>query len=189
MIFIKILAIGLDCWYSQIVNEDNTIERNPQSEPPEHDRQRAIFEGYVELTDDIRSQLKAEAKRTGLGTVLLLRQAENVPEGLTYLVAQSWITGDVMSAREYYLNFVIRAWAEQPDSEWIEITDEMREHMRSEAQRTGKAPSALFRGLRPSEIDGLNASIVKNWMSGGTTRAQKPKLDFVLERWRSLPSC
>lgn len=150
-------------------------------------RQRSIRKGYVEISDEVRAELVMHADRTGIGAVRLLKDSIDCPEGLTYLNVQAWISGDIGSAQKSYLDYVLSRWKSLPDSDVVEITPEIISLLRSEAERTGTGVSALFRGVRPSEVGGMNASIVKNWLAGGTKMAKREHLEFVLERWKALP--
>lgn len=166
-------------------NKETQIPKQNCSNEPKIQRRR---KGYVPLSLDIRNTLKAEISRTGVGAVKLLQVADGAPADLTYLTVQAWVDGAAKQAREENLEFALSAWRSLPDTDWVSITDEIRAELKAEGTRTGKSPSALFRGLRPSEIGGLNASIVKNWIAGGTKTAKRKHLDFVLARWRALPS-
>ncbi|WP_195819415.1 hypothetical protein [Roseobacter sp. MH60115] len=143
------------------------------------------------LSADLVDALRHEKDRSGVGTYRLFREFvdEQVPSGLSIQIVQSWLRRDVRTARKDYFDYILQLWRSLPDTAVIKITPQLRVQLRKEAERTGKGPVAMLRGVRPSQIDGLTSNTVAAWMSGKIRSAEKHKVDLALERWRSLPDC
>lgn len=69
----------------------------------------------------------------------------------------------------------------------ITITDEIRDELKQQKERTGTGERSLLKGKRADMPAGLSANITASWMDGQVRSARKSHLDYVLESWRSLP--
>lgn len=69
------------------------------------------------LTKDILQRLLQEKRRTQCGSVTLLKDAKEVPPGLTPMMVDSWLDGRVKTAAPEHLQFVLDAYAHIPDGE------------------------------------------------------------------------
>jgi len=67
----------------------------------------------------------------------------------------------------------------------IPITDEMRERLRAEVERTGTGAMRLLRGAK-DKPPGLSASVVGTWLSGVAKQAVPAHFDYVLSRLAAL---
>lgn len=142
----------------------------------------------IPITPDLHAKLLHEKNRTGVAAYGLFKVATSPPAGLKPNLVNSWLIGGVASARQDFVEYVLTLWQSLPDNPIIKITPAMRREMKDQARRTGKAPAAMMRGLRPSEIGGLTSTAIGAWMSGKIMTADRGKVEFVLERWRSIPS-
>ncbi|WP_309383995.1 hypothetical protein [Cerasicoccus frondis] len=68
----------------------------------------------------------------------------------------------------------------------ITLTDEHRELLRSETERTGIRPQQLLEQMQAAP-EGLTAGMVSSWISGTVTTAQLDHLQKTLDTWQSLP--
>ncbi|EDP64953.1 hypothetical protein BAL199_21394 [alpha proteobacterium BAL199] len=84
------------------------------------------------------------------------------------------------------MEYVLGLWDALPRYEFVDLTDDVRETLRSYRDQSGVGPSALLRGSRKESPDGLNASIVQGWCDGKGRKARRDHLDYVLARWQSL---
>ncbi len=142
----------------------------------------------VTISSETLDTLRREKARTGVGEYKLLREARDAPEGLTHELVNAWLSGRIATARQVYLNYMLKRWRSLPDDPIIPITPALRAEMKAEVKRTGLGPAALLRGIRPSEVSGLGSGNVRSWLSGEVSKANRDSVAFVLERWRALPS-
>ena len=68
----------------------------------------------------------------------------------------------------------------------VQITNEVRDELIAERDRTGIGVSALLKNSRKEIPAGLNYVMVSQWMAGRITSARKDHLDYVLAKWRAI---
>lgn len=141
----------------------------------------------VPLTPDMIAELHDERDRTGVSVTRLLKVSDRPREEVSASTISNWLTGACATVILDHFDHILSLWRALPSNPYIEITDEVHAQLIAEVERTGIGPVALFRGVRPSHANGLRSSLVASWLSGKTKTAQKLHLDFVMQRWRSLP--
>ncbi|MCG8532135.1 MAG: hypothetical protein MI749_15935, partial [Desulfovibrionales bacterium] len=148
--------------------------------------------GYIELTPQIQDELKAHRDRTRVGGINLLKNAGNVPDGLTHSVVNSWLYVNVdrshRTVRIDHLNFVLKAWSSLPDysHELVCLDPETVERLRTYHQNTDILIPDLLK-IMPGQPDGLRADMVHQWMSGKYRNVRQDHLEFVLKAWARVP--
>lgn len=68
----------------------------------------------------------------------------------------------------------------------VAISDEMRDHLNREFERTGLSVSGLLR-MRPAELRPLSSVTLSKWRNGKAETANKEDWGFVLNVLESLP--
>lgn len=131
--------------------------------------------------------MRQQIERTGLGPQALISKLDSPPPDLNKPLVAAWLSGSLKTARKDILDFVMEQWRQQPDTNLIELTSEIVAEMQNEKTRTGTGASALLRGVRPSEHNGLSSGMLRQWLSGRALRADKAHIDFVIARWKALP--
>ena len=177
----------LDAWESLVqsiaarTNSADTPPPSPQkvpAPPPPPRPQR------VPVTESIRRRLQEQKERTCLGPSAFITAAGDRPKGLGQASIAGWLSGTAKTARADHLAFVLRRWPELPAR--IAITEDMRQAMKTERDRTGVTPFNLLKD--DAEAPGqLSCGAIANWLSGATATALEHHLDYVLSKWRSLP--
>ena len=66
----------------------------------------------IPITKEMREALIAERERTGVNQAALLRNANEVPDGLSNTMISAWINGGAATAREDLYNWVQARWDE-----------------------------------------------------------------------------
>jgi|GEM_PF-5621861 len=147
-----------------------------------------------EISGDMIRKIQAEVKRTGIGIPALLKQdRENVPKGLTAPIVYSWLYGKTKTAQLDYLEYISQAWDKYPDNyvaERVPITDDIIQKIRAEIQRTRVGVSILLKESKGNAPEGLNATIVNNWLQNPQSRiktGRKDYLDYLLDVWKAYP--
>ncbi|HKX79695.1 MAG TPA: hypothetical protein VJM34_14345 [Novosphingobium sp.] len=157
-----------------------------------------IGENFIELDRHIgsgpspRERVHAEWQRTGIAAVRLLKDAGDLPEGLSVSIVQNWLrrTVDhdhpVFTARKSHFDYAMARWQRLPDRSSVRISDEHRRLMKRHCARTAVEPFTLLRGAadRPG---GLTSSTVSHWLSGKIKTARIEHLEYVLGLWSALP--
>lgn len=139
----------------------------------------------VPMTDDKRRKLREQRERTGLGPSAFITAVGDRPKGLGQASIAGWLSGTAKTARADHLAFVLRKWAELPTR--IAITQGMREALKAERDRTGVAPRDLLKGDADAP-EKLSSHVIENWLSGIAATALEDHLDYVLRKWRALPT-
>lgn len=71
------------------------------------------------------------------------------------------------------------------DTEYIDLSTELVDKLRSERARTSVGPQALLKPF--SELPkGLNHAMLTHWLGGRVKRVKRCDLDFVLNAWAAL---
>jgi len=154
----------------------------------------AAYEGLpdctrIAMSDEHLAMLRSEIARTGKGSKAILRgKRRQMPEGLNSGIIDQWLNGNVQSASEQHWNWVRQTYAEdQPDPDSLELTKEMRNHLKAERKRTGAGIQKLFRGTNDLRPEGLtSSSIVHNWLSGSHKTVRKDHLEWVIEAYKNF---
>ncbi|PHR21617.1 MAG: hypothetical protein COA41_00455 [Sphingopyxis sp.] len=146
----------------------------------------------IEITDEIRAHLKAEHERTGAGIQRLFRGTNDLrPDGLTSSsIVHNWLSGSNKTARQDHLDWVIDAYKNfgtpKAQSSRLIITDELREQLVAESQRTGLGAVSLMRHARISAPASLNPTKIHTWLAGTTKTANREEWDFVMRLYASI---
>ena len=138
----------------------------------------------VPVTDDVRHRLQEQRERTGLGPSAFLTVAGDRPNGLGEAAIAGWLSGAAKTARADHLAFVLRIWPTLPAR--VVITEDMREALKAERDRTGVTPPKLLKDDAEAP-DQLSCAAIANWLSGSTATALEHHLDYAISKWRSLP--
>lgn len=146
------------------------------------------YDGRIEITEEIRTKLVEEKRRTGVGPYKLLGKLRHAKsEGLRAYMIDNWISGDTVTAYSNHLDYVIRLWAVLPDAPEMVLLmphhiDEMRFHQR----RTCIGPVNILK-IADDVPEGMHWNCVNKWLSSTVRSVQKQHLEYALNLWRSLP--
>jgi hypothetical protein len=158
----------------------------------------------VGISSAIRKELKAERKRTATTALALLRDAEDLPDGLTGSLVNRWIGGIAKSAPQRQIDYVLARWRALPDgaglrprpkqipakpegrrSDWPDhrpILDEDRAALEAHRERTKIGASTLLKGATDLP-PGLTPNVVSSWLTGRAKTADPTHFAYVLARW------
>ena len=163
----------------------------------------------IQITRDMKRELRSHWKRTGLSTRRIVENDPNAPEGLTVAMVNGWIANKIHEARADHWTFTMTKWASFPDGEyhrqrratrqkgpgrprrkkgdiWIPLTPEMSAQFISEMART----NADFDGdiLRAANVpEGLTLRVLHNWRYRHTKTTRCDHWNFVMDRLRTMP--
>ncbi len=143
---------------------------------------------YARLTETLRTLLRAEWQRSGVGPTKLLRLIDPLPDGLTVGTLHSWF--DKKRARKRvrrdHLTTVLDTWRKLPDGGILEITEEIRRELLAQKERSGLGPHALLSraGIAADEV---KPETVENWLTRKAKRAEQQQLDLVRRLWAEAP--
>lgn len=141
---------------------------------------------YVVSDPQIRNLMREHRHRTSVGIVKLLRERQNVPEGLVIRQMEHFYYGRVKLVRRDYFEYVMALWQTMPDCGRVTLTPEMLATLRDHIERTGKGPVAILRGAK-DKPDGLTGAIVRAWLKGQAT-ARNDHVKYILSRYASARS-
>ena len=70
---------------------------------------------YIVITDELIDVILGHRERTGRSGIALLKDRNDIPEGLHAYIINSWISKDTNSARKDYVEYTINLWIAMPD--------------------------------------------------------------------------
>lgn len=155
-----------------------------------------------------RRHLKSELKRTGMTVIALLKDADDLPDGVTVRAVNRWIGGLTQPERQSQFDYVLGKLNALPDvpsglkghlagrpgrrhprpgEEWTCVTAEMRAQLDAEFMRTGLRFDTVLDDVAEAP-DGLTARIVKGWLYDHAKSTRAEHWEFVLRRLRAAPN-
>lgn len=143
----------------------------------------AIKKDRIEITDDIRAQLKNIREQTGRGPNALFQWLGDAPDGLNAAQVHSWMNGKTATVHKPYLDFVLQHWPQIPRK--IPLTDEMRDHLRAEFERTGLGAERIM-ALMPETPDSLNPAIIRTWLYQDYPMVEESHWDAVMGAYQKI---
>lgn len=159
------------------------------------------------VTKAVRQKLRSEIKRTGITAMMLLKDAPDLPDGLTVAHVNRWIGGILNAALARHVDYVMDRWASLPDAESvirdgkpvtkrgkrfadgakrIDVTEEMPKLLRSELARTGMNHATMLDGLADVPT-GLTARMIRGWLYQDVATTNESYWNFVLKWLNDLP--
>lgn len=166
---------------------------------------------FVVISTDVRNQMLFEQQRTRISSTALLKEQNDLPEGLIKSWVAGWLSGRIVMAEEFHLDYVLKKWQEipsmssyytkpsgKPSHEKMprtkrsipvmeEISEEVRELLRSKFGRGAMTARVFIKRFSPVP-HGLTERSLSCWMSGAIKKARKSQLTFVLDNLDKLPN-
>lgn len=157
---------------------------------------------WVTLTEQQRQDLKALKKRAQISWERFFRECEDLPSGLSFDLFNVVIYGGCRSIRKHHYKYVLDALtvrANKVDSGaaisatplrkgYIALTDEMREALKAERERTGVKAKSLSSIIRTShQHTKVEAQMISRWIQGRQNTIPEALYNEVIAAWRSLP--
>ena len=138
----------------------------------------------IPLTESRIAELKAEIERVGIGPYKMFTGRDDLPEGLTVNMINSWLDGRVGSADPALFAYVLQCYREAPRV--IELTDAVRCQLRDHRERTAVGPAVLINAA-PDLPDGLNKGMIESWLSGICGKVREDHLTYVMGLYEAWP--
>lgn len=153
--------------------------------------------GRIVLDDALIARLRDLRERTGCSATALLAAAKQmgraIPPGLKVPEIARWLSGQAKSADPACLLLVVETYGAMlrdesalPGTQRVPITEDIREGLKRERERTGIMQADLLRGATDAP-DGLSAPMISNWINGTTNTARRDHVEYVVRRWEGLP--
>ncbi len=140
----------------------------------------------IELTDAMRAELEAEVERTGLGVKKLFNQSSNPPPDLNPDKMRLWQRGAKSAQKDHWYWAIKEYKALSSVSAKINISDKMRQELKSEIERTGITPYTLLR-IGKNLPHGTTYIKIHNWKEGTIKTAASAEWAWVINTYTSLP--
>ncbi len=138
--------------------------------------------GYIDLTDNILNQLKAERKRTKVGPVNILKIAKGEkPKTLSYVTISKWFKGNAKTAYKKHLDYVLEAYKSLPTINEELLTKEIAANFRKQIRAT-KLPLQKLLQYQKDVPPSLNAKEFYTRISGKIAKTyNKDHGDYILK--------
>lgn len=145
------------------------------------------------LTQEIIAELVALQEKSGLGPAPLFKwaamQGISIPRGVSAQALGACMRSGPKTVSSQLLAFAIETWRAvcvhrerpMPIEGWM-MTSLLR------SRDVGFLPERLFDGAADVP-DGLDASVIGEWLDGSAAEAKKNHLDWVLDRCKTLSKC
>lgn len=153
----------------------------------------------LEVTDDMRSQIRQEMQRTGIGSTLIFQYANNPPENFSTHDLETLLNGGIKRVEEGHWNWLIVEWKKHPNvSKKLKLSDKqqfgeetrtLRGHLVFEVKRTGLGAKSIL-DIIDTPPEGLTIGIINHWLKkkAWSKTVRKDHYDAVLNVLRSTPS-
>lgn len=154
----------------------------------------------IPLTDDIRETLKYELSRTGHTPKTLCNVLGASLPNLKSTLISRWMMGAVGTAREDLLTGVLNALQRLPTAstpsarskmldkaERLDWTEERRNALITERDRTGTTPGTLLRRFSDSKPANLTGQRISKWLNSSPKTVPKAHYEWLIEAYRRLP--
>lgn len=136
--------------------------------------------GYIPFTEDMIKELKEQSKRTGVGAYKVLKGVKVADRmGISPHRIAGWINNPPASVGKRHYNFILERWKSLPDHGMLEITDDMREKLAAELERTQVSVKTMLMGAG-SKADGLTPITVTKIKTGRLMYVKKSHWDFLM---------
>ena len=139
----------------------------------------------VPITPDIVKTLNALHKRSGLRAGTLLKYRNDVPKGLNAQIVKLWMNGNVETARQAHLDYVLEAWSASKGE--ITITPALRQKLNNELLRTKILLPNLSQLLSSQPYKKPSGLLIGRWQKGSVTTANRIIFDQMMEILTTLP--
>lgn len=140
----------------------------------------------VRIEAEIRNRLRALRERTGVGTTELLREGSDCPPGLTDSIVNSWLSGQVKSARRSHIKWVLAAWEERRQYDFITLTQGDTGRIADLLAACGIGVQAALRSYRGRMPEGMTSDVIQSWLSGSVRLARREHFEFVLSALQTV---
>lgn len=94
-------------------------------------------EAYVRLTPKHRKELKQKLKDTGASPRKLFSERDDMPEGFNWKHVHNMLSSSNKKLTKDNYAYLIKVFDEHQGKGYIELTDEIREKIKDEIERTG----------------------------------------------------
>lgn len=142
---------------------------------------------YIKITDEMRENLKLKLKKTGLSPKRLFAHRNDLPEGLAWHNIRHFIKPSTKRLKRKYHEFFIRICDEHNGQGYEEITQEIRERIQNEIDRTGIRIYHLLRRASVEQKNHVKGYTVKAWLNGSAQKANKCDIDYILGLYAKTP--
>lgn len=164
----------------------------------------------INIRDEDVNAMQQERARTGVSGYTLLKIADNPPENLSVNMIYNWMNGEIRTARESDLAFVLALWRSLPDapepqptrpsrtmrqipanrySEAVYLDDAIVRRLREQKDATGYGAQTLLNWARDNAEtipEDLNAKKIEGWLAGQIRHARQSHLDWVVAMYDKL---
>lgn len=140
------------------------------------------------ITAEMRAKLRSEMKRTGVGEVNFCKRFPKTPSVTTRYILQSVLYERITNAVPLEdWDWVIKMYEQLPDNPREPITEELRQHIRSEIERTGKGPALFSKTQTFMPTDALKRLVSKIVCIGTTRTILTSNREMIIEAYAALP--
>ncbi len=149
----------------------------------------------IPLTQDMIDALRAEMRRTKLGSIAFMKRYGHVHTELTKNILETIRTGSSKTVEQHIYEAIMRTFAWLPDGKrytknlrggYVPLTPQMIDALNDHMMRTRLGSSAFIK-KHGASIDGLNLSKLESMRAGRVHMADKAVYDTVIQIYASLP--
>lgn len=157
-------------------------------------------QNMIALTAERIDKLAAERERTGVQPTILLKHADNAPDGLTVAVLYSWLLGKSKAARQDCYDYALSLWRSLPDraarpqpgqlnhAGRVPLTGEAVARLAALSKKSGMGPHSLFKWAKLQGIQipkGLSASLLRQCLKREIKTVNPAVLEFAGRTWEA----
>ena len=140
------------------------------------------------ITAEMRAKLRSEMTRTGVRETRFCKRFPKTPSVTSRYILQSVLyerITDAVPSEDW--DWVISKYEQLPDNPREPITEELRQHIRSEIERTGKGPTLFSKTQTFMPTDALKRLVSKIVCIGTTRTIPSSDREIIIEAYAALP--
>lgn len=144
----------------------------------------------VKINRQTKALIEQEISRTGLGPQAILRGTRtNRPDGMSFGIIQAWRSGQIKTAREDHLEYLLERWRSMPNAiTRLPMSEEIHMRIRTEIDRTGVGIVKLLKLFADEKPEGLSTSLLNNYSCGKGATVRVDYYMFAINSWAKLPN-
>lgn len=158
-------------------------------------------EVMISVSDQHIAHVRAELARTGVSQSQLFQDRKDIPKGLTHPIFLHFLNGRTQEFPKDCYEYIVVFLRELPTDAGadkgprqrglrkgrVHLTEDMRNALLSERQRTGIGETALVRIMASDGKVPPPSRRIHEWISGYVKSVPREQYDMVLSAWRELP--
>lgn len=142
---------------------------------------------FTVLNKGKREGLHNVLKETGMSPRRLFSNRDDIPKGFSWQNIYEYFRPKRKTIKSEYYNYIIQVCEEHKNQGYTEITQELRDKIIKEAERTGVKINKIEYMARIHGMQPVRSNVIQTWINGAVKKADKQAIVQVFELFKILP--